>query len=900
MPYGMTEEEEAQFLLDNLTAYARPVQDVLDRQDAAATRAPDYRDPLAPTEAESEGADAFPLSPIDYTGEQRAEADAITGASRRRRDAEVERAFTEFGEATPTEPVDTWAPRRYLPEERATLQAQDIDRLARARDIQRQESEARHRARTEAALARGEAHTQRLAEQGRAARTLRNGGSVMAGAMNLFDLPRGMTTQVWPEVVGGAARLMGAEEGAADDLAARTAEFGEPIARAWDSASEFVRRPDVQRTMRGPEGMPATNPIDVAWDLATAPATSEGRLGSAGQGLMLGRVDEILSGYGMDIDRVRENLARAEEDEVGYGQGSVASLIPWMAAPGARSIPFLARMGGFGGVAARAAAGTGEAGVMGFAAGTGDSEAEAFTPEWLSAGAEQAGPSAAIGALFQVPSLIAGGYRAIADRAPNAPGRIARTLASAQEIARLAPEGTRGDVARLLDTNNPPPAAPTTRAPTGYRDQATAARGRPAPPSLDEVVQASERRISGLTPAELRAAAMRGGDRGQRERLIGEIADSLDNLFRRGSEVEESVGRLQVKAPTIQRAMEAAPAAANAPAQALALADEVIDQVRGYSAGNNRAISNAMNAEMQRLREQIEFASESGNATEAFMALDELKRAFGRLQSAVQRGDLGSVAFAEDVRSQYARMQRMLEDANVWGAEASRIQREANAAFTDMIPRRSALQRFMGENPDERDASGWAQGRRANRRRVAQVLSESNQQVGLDDRADLLRGARSFGDWAEVQQRLYAGSTEAAREMQREARRLIALMDTVQTDSRASRLLEETAASIAGGGVERAGTLLPWAVRILHDIDRGALSPRQMAERTPLMRALGETLQRIGTRGPALEAASDRGESTTRVEIDEDYLRSLGMEPEPSIDDEYLRSLGMEPEEGTQ
>jgi hypothetical protein len=895
MAYGMTEEEEAQFLLDNLTAYARPVQDVLDRQDAEATRAPDYRDPLTPTEAESASADTFPLSPIGYTAEQQSEGRAIDASSRRRRDAEAERVFTEFGEDTPAEPVDTWAPQRYLPDERAVLREQDVERLQRARDIQQRERDARHRARTEAALARGEAHTARLAEQ---SDTLRTGGSVMAGAMTPFDIPRGVMTQIVPEIASGAARLLGAEDETADEVGAFASRLGEPGARAFDAMGDFVQRDDVQRVMRGPREIPAANPLASLWDLATVPATSEGRLSGWGQGVVLDHADEILSGYGADIDRVRENFARAEEDEVGYGQGATASMIPWLLAPGARNVPALARMQGMRGVGARALASTAEAGGMGFLSGTGDTEAEAFSPEWWSAGLEQAGPSAAVGALFQVPSLLHGGYRALADRAPDAPGAIARTLASAQEIARLSPEGTRDDVARLLDTSTPS-ATPPPQLPSGYRDQATVAQGRPQPPSIDDVVQASERRMRELTPAELRAAAMRGADRNGRERLIGEIADSLDNLFRRGSEVEESVGRLQVKAPTIQRAMETAPAASDAATQALGLADEVIDQVRGYSAGNNRAVSNAMNSEMQRLRERIEFAAERGNAPEAFMALDELKRTFGRLQAAVQRGDLGSVAFAEDVRAQYARMQRMLEDANVWGAEASRIQREANAAFTDMIPRRSALQRFMGENPDERDASGWAQGRRANRRRVAQVLSESNQQVGLDDRADLLRGARSFSDWAEVQQRLYAGSTEAAQEMQREARRLITLMDTVQTDARASRLLEETAASIGSGGVQSATAVLPWAVRILHDIDRGVLSPRQVSEQIPLMRALGDALQRIGSRGPAVNEATERDEPRAAGAVDDEFLRSIGMEPEPVVDDEFLRSIGMDPEEET-
>jgi hypothetical protein len=418
-------------------------------------------------------------------------------------------------------------------------------------------------------------------------------------------------------------------------------------------------------------------------------------------------------------------------------------------------------------------------------------------------------------------------------------------------------------------------------------------------PSMDRVIAASEGRINQLSPRDLRAAAVRGEDPANRDALLGEMSDSLNNLFRLGDEVEESVGRNQVKERTIRSAMERAPAIPEARARAAAVAEQVSQSVQEMAQASGGALSRRQRDELQRL---VDVASTSEDPAASFMALDDLKRQIGRLRSAANGGRLGpnSAALADDLEGVYGQLRGHLEDAQVWGQGATRIQREANAAYTPYIPARDALERrFMEPDPHARAVNGWDQAQRANRQRIGGLLDNANAADRLDERGDLLRGAHQFSDWAGTMQRLYAGDTAAAQRMQAEARRMIGLIETMQTDARSADMLRQASEAVGRVGVGRMSLGLPQVVRLLQryadDPIRAAQQPggRVVASMMPaLSRALrgvpaaGGAMERGRTEAPAAVQAEDLGSEIDSILAGED----LGQSAEPRQYDDDLNA----------
>jgi hypothetical protein len=361
--------------------------------------------------------------------------------------------------------------------------------------------------------------------------------------------------------------------------------------------------------------------------------------------------------------------------------------------------------------------------------------------------------------------------------------------------------------------------------------------------------------------------------------------------------------------------MEATPPAAGVQQRAARVAEQMRDHIDTVARAHGVTLSATR---MQRLQYLADRAATATDAAESFMALDEFKRELGRLRGAAQSGRLGMNAgqMAEDLETAYEVMRRHLEDASVWGERPAAYQREMNAAFTPMIRPRGALERrFMEEDPHNRSVNGWDQALRARRGEVAGVLNRASLEEGLNERADLLRGAQRYSDWAETMQRLHAGDTSAAQQMQQETQRLLSAIERLQTDVRAAQLLEQAASGVPQIGGDRFGTNLPKMVRMLQ---RFRDNPRAVAGGPPsailpeIFRALSFATrqlmegagQPIVSREAGLVAGTQAGADASpqpaaagQGPFTEEYLRSLGMEPEPELTEEYLRSLGLEPEE---
>jgi hypothetical protein len=845
----MTEEDEAQFLLDNLMAYAEPVQ--------AENRA---RASLDPYEAESAYGGTAPLSPIDYSSPDE------------------------------TEP----------------------ERQDRAVDVQND-------ARLTAALARGQRTTDALR-----ARTPMRGENVMAGAGSVLDIPRGIATQVVPHVAERGASALGASDETADFLGNLIGGAAERAVAPGDQAGRWLSSEPVRRVVRGDERAPSTSPLATAYDALTTRYTPEGVSSALAQTLTLSAADEIAAATGVtDLETARRRRDAAEQDVSGSNFGTLLGLGAMAAAPGAASIPALARMQGVGGTLARGGATVAENAGLGYLSGIFGSDAEPGSEERSAAGRRNAfiggGAATALSALPLLPA----GYRAVRGLASETPERMMRGAAQFNEYLGNQPAGTADVVSRFLANDGVEAsraAAPAAGAP--YRAPGAAAPPPRAATTPDDVIRASEDRVARLRPSQLRAAALRGENAETRAAVDGQLSSSIDNLFRLGDEVEESVGRLQMKESAIRRLMAESPppatqrgggvagapragtmAAMEAPAVAVdaaRVAQSVDEQLRAMAEGQGIVLSPMQRRELSRL---VDVVSTSDDAAASFMALDSLKRQVGRLRELAARGRIGpnSSAFADDLEEVYATLRRHLEDDNVWGAGAAGMQREMNAAFTPMIPARRALERFTTEDPDRRAVNGWDQARRADRHALGTVVDNANSGRFQNERADLIRGAQLYSDWAETMQRLHQGDTATARQMQAEAQRMLAAIDRLQTDVRASQMLQEAAGGVGRLGGSRFGIDLPQMVRLLQ---RFSDNPRATASTRGgrIFAEMWPQLQTAVSRVAATSGHSDAGANDARTpDADElEALRALPMaEEEPPArtpDEDELEALRALPE----
>jgi hypothetical protein len=363
---GFTEEDEAQFLLDNLNAYARPVQDLLAPHDA-----PTYRAPLTPAEAETSTGDTFPMSPLAYSPFeewQRGNIEAEAGAR-----------------ATP---------QAFTGPEIETLRQHETARRGRANQGQE-----------DAARAREAARLAGMRESG-ALRPVRD--NFAAGRASLTELPRGIATQVLPWLAEGAASAVGADPdtaarvgGWASDLGTAAVEPFEARARADEAALDWYRN-----------AVPISGILPDISRLATVRTTPEGVSNAATQATSLGFADEIAAATGAtDIETAQRQRDRAyEQDPAGSVLGTGLGVASMVATPGAAQIPSLARMSGLSGVAARGLASTIEGGWQSAAAGYGSSDAPMGSPERLRdgrvAGRTGLALSGAVNALSAVPQAV--------------------------------------------------------------------------------------------------------------------------------------------------------------------------------------------------------------------------------------------------------------------------------------------------------------------------------------------------------------------------------------------------------------------------------------------------------------------------------------------------------------
>jgi hypothetical protein len=236
-----------------------------------------------------------------------------------------------------------------------------------------------------------------------------------------------------------------------------------------------------------------------------------------------------------------------------------------------------------------------------------------------------------------------------------------------------------------------------------------------------------------------------------------------------------------------------------------------------------------------------------------------------------------------------------LEDAGTWGAGAAQMQREMNAAFTPMIPARGALERFTDEDPFNRARNGWDQARRANRQQLRSIVDAAADPTHQNERADLLRGAQLYSDWAATMQRLHQGDQAAGAAMQQEAARMLSLIDTLQTDARARGLLEQATEAVGSLGVGKRSIDLTTMVQMLRrfrDNPRAAANTnagRVFAEMWP---SLERTVRRV-----TVETIGDRGDGADSHQPDDTELFNQILEANAETDtddaalfDEILRA----------
>lgn len=393
------------------------------------------------------------------------------------------------------------------------------------------------------------------------------------------------------------------------------------------------------------------------------------------------------------------------------------------------------------------------------------------------------------------------------------------------------------------------------------------------------------------------------------------VADAMTELERIGAPIEAD--RIRFKPATLREALAREPADPRAIDGAFEwfddmqrrINDEVIEQGRYGRSGRSALFNLRRDLNDQAVRAAR--AAERGDMGEVYAALDQAKRAIGRMQNRVQpmRGrnpnPNADPQAVETLRGWYEEIRSTLEQPE-WGGAAA-LQRGDNPAWTSAISARRTYERFLEDSP-ERAYTGWDDLRRASRPRVEATMLRATEGAQQDYLDDITRGARTRAD---LVQRLgqHYGSPLAETSAERAARAAAAEGGDVGYREAAPRIAE----AVDSAQVRRAQELASeiertvgearqptFARRIGQSVARSTTGSR-LAE---LGELAGDPLRDIGARASSATARgvpSGAGASTMAVSgpaataptdtDDERVLQMLG-DDDDTDDERVLQMLG--------
>jgi len=392
------------------------------------------------------------------------------------------------------------------------------------------------------------------------------------------------------------------------------------------------------------------------------------------------------------------------------------------------------------------------------------------------------------------------------------------------------------------------------------------------------------------------------------------VSDSITELERIGSPIESD--RIRFKPATLREALAREPADPSAVDDAMdwfadmqeRIRREFIDQGR-YGRSGRAALAN-LRAELNDQTVRAERAIERGNVGEVYAALDQGKRAIGRMQGRVgpMRGrdpnPNADPQAAEALREWYGEVRAALERPE-WGG-ASALQRGDNPAWTAAIPaRRIAARRFLEDSPER--PNEWDPIQRAKRPAVESTMQRAAEPAEQDYVDDLVRYTRTRADLVQRLGRHY-GSPLAETAADRAAR---ATPEGVPGGYRDAAPRVDDAVDSAQ--VRRARELADGVDRIVSAARNPSTARRvgQVLARSPYGRAAatagdvaGQPLEAIGEAGAqaasrgapraaATVAATPRAPELPVAETDDErVLQMLPEEPDETDDERVMRMLG--------
>jgi len=394
------------------------------------------------------------------------------------------------------------------------------------------------------------------------------------------------------------------------------------------------------------------------------------------------------------------------------------------------------------------------------------------------------------------------------------------------------------------------------------------------------------------------------------------VSDAVTELERIGSPIESD--RIRFKPATLREALAREPADPSAVDDAMnwfaamqeRIRREFVDQGR-YGRSGRAALAN-LRSELNDQAVRAQRAIERGNVGEVYAALDQGKRAIGRMQGRVgpMRGrdpnPNADPQAAEALREWYGEVRAALERPE-WGG-ASALQRGDNPAWTAAIPaRRIAARRFLEDSPER--PNEWDPIQRAKRPAVESTMQRAAEPAEQDYVDDLVRYTRTRADLVQRLGRHY-GSPLAETAADRAARATPEGTPGGYRDA-ATRVDD----AVDSARVQRAQELAEDVDRIVSAARNPSTTRRvgQVLARSPYGRAAattgdvaGQPLERIGEVGTAAtsrgvpSAASASAATMPRAQpvaddgpevSDDDYEAMIGESGGDVSDDDYEAML---------